>query len=66
MLTEEDKAGEARGDFYISVGSQEVEIHQNQTVTWDKDGVHYQLLGFDLSLNAEEMLDMAEEIIGTK
>lgn len=66
VLTEEDKAGEARGDFYISVGSQEVEIHQNQTVTWDKDGVHYQLLGFDLSLNAEEMLDMAEEIIGTK
>lgn len=66
VLTEEDKAGEARGDFYISVGSQEVEIHQNQTVTWDKDGVHYLLLGFDLSLNAEEMLDMAEEIIGTK
>ncbi|GEM_PF-3017917 len=31
-----------------------------------KDGVRYQLLGFDLNLGAEEMFDMAEEIIGTK
>lgn len=66
VMTEEDKAGEAKGDFYISVGSQEVETHQNQSVTWDKDGVRYQLLGFDLNLGAEEMFDMAEEIIGTK
>lgn len=66
VMTEEDKAGEAKGDFYISVGSQEVETHQNQSVTWDKDGVRYQILGFDLNLGAEEMFDMAEEIIGTK
>lgn len=66
VMTEEDKAGEAKGDFYISVGSQEVETHQNQSVAWDKDGVRYQLLGFDLNLGAEEMFDMAEEIIGTK
>lgn len=66
VLTEEDKAREAEGDFYISVGTQEVEIHQNQTVTWDKEGVHYLLLGFDLNLSAEDMLDMAEEIIENK
>lgn len=66
VLTQEDKDGEARGDFYISVGTPEVEVHQNMTVSWDKDGIHYQLLGFDLNLSADEMLDMAEEIIGTK
>lgn len=66
VLTEEDKVNEARGDFYISVGTAEVEIHQNQMVTWDIDGVRYQLLGFDLHLSAEDMFDMAEEIMGTK
>ncbi|MDE5938236.1 MAG: hypothetical protein K2H37_04070 [Lachnospiraceae bacterium] len=66
VLTEEDKAGEARGDCYISVGSAKVEVHQSHTVTWDKDGIRYQLLGFDLNIGAEEMLDMAEEIIGSK
>lgn len=66
VLTQEDKYGEARGDFYISVGTPEVEVHQNYSVTWEKDGIHYHLLGFDLNLNADEMLDMAEEIIGSK
>lgn len=66
VLTQEDKDGEARGDFYISVGTPEVEIHQNYSVTWEKDGIHYKLLGFDLNLSADEMFDMAEEIIGTK
>lgn len=66
VLTEEDKAGEVRGDYYISVGSAKVEVHQNHTVTWDKDGIHYQLLGFDVKISPEEMLDMAEEIIGTR
>lgn len=66
VLTEEDKADEAKGDLYISVGTETVEMHQSNTVTWDKEGVRYQLLGFDLNLGAEEMLDMAEEIMGTK
>lgn len=66
VLTQEDKEGEARGDFYISVGTPEVEVHQNMTVSWDKDGIHYQLLGFDLNLSPDEMLDMAEEIIESK
>ena len=66
VLTKEDKEGEARGDFYISVGTPEVEIHQNSTVRWEKDGVQYMLLGFDLNLDAEELLDMAEKIMGTK
>lgn len=66
VMTEEDKANEKRDDYFISVGSAEVEIHQNQTVTWDKDGVRYQLLGFDLNLSADDMFDMAEEIMGIK
>lgn len=63
VLTDEDKAAEANGDCYISVGTPKVEIHQNSNVSWNKDGIQYQLLGFDLSLSADEMLDMAEEIL---
>lgn len=62
-LTEEDKANEERDDYYISVGTEEVEIKQASHATWDKDGVYYNLMGFDVELGGEEMLDMAEEII---
>ncbi|MCM1268302.1 MAG: hypothetical protein NC302_10395 [Bacteroidales bacterium] len=64
-LTDEDRAAEASGDIYISVGTSEVELHQSSGVSWEKDGVSYDLLGFDLNLSAEEMLDMAEEILNT-
>lgn len=65
-LTEEDQAKLERDDFTISYGSSEVEVQQNANVTWERDGVHYNLAGFDLNLSADEMFDMAEEIIGAK
>lgn len=63
-LTEEDKENEARDDYYISYGSEEVEIRQSTGVTWEKDGVFYNLAGMDLGLGADEMFDMAEQILG--
>ncbi|MBP3476749.1 MAG: hypothetical protein J6K48_10610 [Lachnospiraceae bacterium] len=63
-LTEEDKANEERDDYYISYGSEEVKIQKSQGVTWEKDGIFYNLAGFDLNLSADEMFDMAEQIIG--
>lgn len=65
-LTDEDKANLEKDNFTISYGSSEVEVQTASNVTWEKDGVHYDLLGFDLNLGADEMLDMAEEIMGTK
>lgn len=62
-LTDEDKANMENPNFNLAYGASEVEIMQGMFVNWVKDGVHYNMLGFDLSLSAEEMLDMAEEMI---
>ena len=61
--TPEDEANEQRDDYYISVGSDQVEIKVSQNVTWEIDGTHYNLAGFDTGLSADELLSMAEEII---
>jgi hypothetical protein len=65
-LTEEDIANQAKDNYYISYGSDEVEITQSAGVTWTKDGVFYNLAGMDLDLTGDEMFDMAEEILGAR
>lgn len=62
-LTQEDKKNLERDDYEISDGSDEVEIMENMSVLWLDDGILYHIGGFDLPLSAEEMLDMAKEII---
>ena len=41
-------------------------IEQVQIVSWEKDGVAYNLSGADLNLSADELLDMAEEILSAE
>lgn len=65
-LTEEDIENEKRDDYYISYGSSKVEIKQCHNVTWEMNGMHYNLLGFDVELTPDEMMDMAEEIMHAK
>ena len=65
-LTEEDLANLERDDYEISEGSDEVEYSQITHVTWEKDGVYYDLLGSDTALSGEEMFAMAKELIGTE
>ena len=65
-LTDEDKAKQESGELAISYGTDKVQVQTSYHVTWCKDGIFYDILGFDVNLGAEEMLDMAEEIIGTK
>ena len=65
-LTEEDKTNLERDDYEISEGSDEVEMCQYSSVRWDKDGVHYDLMGRDVTLSGEEMFEMAKELIGEK
>lgn len=62
-LTEEDKENEKRDDYFISEGSEEVEIKQYASVQWVKDEVIYSIAAFDLSMSGEEMLNMAKEVI---
>lgn len=65
-LTAEDKANQEKDNYCISYGSDEVEVQKSSVVEWKKDGIQYQLIGFDLNLTADEMFDMAEEVMGTK
>ena len=62
-MTDEDKAALADGSLEISVGSDEVERMLNVSVEWTQEGVYYHLFGWDLSLTAEEMLDIAADFV---
>lgn len=61
--TEEDKKREAAGILMIGYGSTEVEVSEHYYAGWVKEGILYSISGFDLSLNADEILNMAKEII---
>ena len=62
-LTDEDKAAEASGELVFSYGAPEVKIRNVQFVTWIKNGTMYQLMQIDGKLPADELVNMAEEIL---
>lgn len=41
-------------------------INQVQIVSWEKDGKAYSLTGTDLNMDADELLDMAEELLSAE
>lgn len=47
----------------LSVTYDEVSIHQSMLVRWEKDGKTYELTCTDLDMSADELFDMAEEIL---
>lgn len=52
--------------FFISYGSDERETSYVSNVIFEMDNVIYDLGTFDNDISAEEMLDMAEEIVRAK
>ena len=62
-LTKEDKEAEESGELVFSYGSSKVEINEVQSVSWKNDGMYYQLLQIDGKLSADELAEMAKEII---
>jgi len=62
-LTEEDRKNMEREDYEISTGSDEVEINMMSSVEWERNNVRYNLLAIDTEMTADEMLEMASEII---
>lgn len=62
-LTDEDKKAEENGELVFSYGSSRVEVSEVQSVSWEKDGVHYLLMQCDGKLSPEELCDMAKEAI---
>lgn len=61
-LTEADEAAVEDGSMVVSVGTSEVEEQLSSNVIWQADGVYYHLTGMDLSLSADNLLEMAAEM----
>lgn len=62
-MTEEDKKAEENGDLVFSWGSDKVKIAQVQSAVWTEDGTHYVLMQIDGKLSADDLADMAKEVI---
>lgn len=60
--TEEQAAVEAE-TLFISYGADEIYETDLYSVSWSMDGVHYNLFGWDLDMDADDLFDMAEELI---
>lgn len=62
-MSDEDKKAEMNGEIVFSYGSPDVSVQDVQSVTWNKDGMRYQLLQIDGKLLPDELAEMAEEIL---
>ena len=67
-LTEQDKKDQASGKVVFSYDDSvsQIEVSQVQSVNWNKDGIHYDLLQIDGKLSAGELADMAREVINNR
>ena len=61
--TAEEAAAQDAGSLNISYGSDERQEQTYYSLWWIKDGQTYTLAGFDVDLSAQEMVDMATEIM---
>lgn len=61
--TEQDIKDEADGKYVFSYGTDDIEIHEVQGVTWVQDDIKYHINAMDSPLNQQELIDMAKEII---
>lgn len=66
QITDEDRKLEKEGKLYISYGGDAVPEPERSVfsfVTWNQDGVHYQLFSDDESIPKEAYIEMAQELI---
>ncbi len=61
-VTEEDRAAEAEGKLFISIGSSEREEYVSTHLSWNADGQSHSLFGSDLGMSAEELIEMAQQL----
>ncbi|HIY12104.1 MAG TPA: hypothetical protein H9842_00760 [Candidatus Agathobaculum merdipullorum] len=61
--TAEEQAAVEAGDLQIGYGSNKITEQEYQFLRWEQDGVSYTLSGFDLGMTADDLFQMAQEII---
>ena len=62
-LTDEEKAAEENGTLVFSYGSPEVMRQNIQLLSWQKDGLRFQLMQMNGKLSGDELAKMAKEIL---
>ena len=62
-MTEEDIRAKGNGEIEFSYGSEKVQIIEVQSVSWKKNGIHSHLMQMDGKLSADELVEMAQEVI---
>ena len=63
-LSDEDKRMMEDGDFFVSYGSDKVELVEIENYYWEADGLVYGLMASGCSLGEMELTAMAKEIMG--
>lgn len=66
VQTEQDIIDEAEGKYVFSYGTDDIEIHEVQGVTWTQDGIKYNITVMDSPLDREALINMAKEMIDFK
>lgn len=62
-MTQEDLAAQENGSLVFSYGSSEVEETVSYSCLFEKDGLLIDLLGFDLTMEPEQLAEMAAELV---
>lgn len=63
-MTEDDKAAEAAGEVYFNEdGIDHFEDHFINSVSWEKDGIRYDLMQSNGTLTIDDLVLMAQELI---
>ena len=66
QVSKEEQAKMDAGELTISYGSDKVTDQVVRNLSWQDGDLHYEILTFDSTLTAEEMDQMAGEIIENK
>lgn len=61
-LTEEDIQAQENGSLVFSYGSSEVQEQVSYNCMFEKDGLTYDVMGFDLTMEPEQLAEMAAEL----
>ena len=62
--TEEEEERMARGELWISSGSDQIEETNIQYVRWVKDEISYTLMDHGFEIDEQTLVEMAKEVIG--
>lgn len=63
VQTEQDIKDEEKGKYVFSYGTDDVEIHEVQGLSWVQDGIYYHINAMDSPLGQNDLIGMAKEMI---